>query len=331
MPRNGKVIRNVKLRKSPILVLLAIILALISLMIIMFIFFVKDDLKKDPNPQLVMLLKEQESDNLSSNINSDVSSDISSDMAVNTSSSVSSDMLQDVSSSTSSDKEYHTIKVKVETEVPKTVSIEKSYFDDAVFIGDSISKGLKLYGILDDKNVVADQNVNLYQLYNNDKVYYINNKDKVTVWDAIAKKQSDPKKIYILLGSNGIPGLDNDLHITYYYDLVKKMKNKYPNAILYVASVTPITKDSSYTRTNFNMTKINAFNELVIQMAKDENIYYLDAASFLKDENGYLKSDYASSDGLHLTAKGHNELFKFYRTHAVSTDGYATIEKSNDE
>ena len=76
--------------------------------------------------------------------------------------------------------------------VAKTRAADDSYFSDAVFIGDSISVGLRVYGVLPTQNVIAEQNVNIMNLVNDTPVYRTSGTEKKTVFQAIAEKVPDP-------------------------------------------------------------------------------------------------------------------------------------------
>ncbi|MEG0692152.1 MAG: GDSL-type esterase/lipase family protein [Oscillospiraceae bacterium] len=304
-----KIRRQVKLKKTPLFVLLAMILIVICIIVVIFINFLKEDM-------------ESQSPNLMSSVppSSNVSSDLSSQLSSEPSSTGSSDTpsSSEVTPPTTKD-------VQVATLVPETISVTDDYFKDALFIGDSISKGLKFYGVVPEANVLADQNVGLDQIFNNKDVYYISAKEKTTLWKAIEKKMPDPKKIYVLLGSNGIPGYENEYHMKFYNDLVDKLKEKYPDAIIYIQSVTPITKEASSKRKNFTSAKINDFNKMIFKMAEEKSVYYLKIEDTLKDKDGYLKSGYNAGDGIHMQKDGHAAVYEYYKNHTVTKDGVATI------
>ena len=207
----------------------------------------------------------------------------------------------------------------VGTRVPKTAPAESGYFDDAVFIGDSISKGIKISKVIPAKNMVVEQNVRVDQLVNGEKVY-----GGKTVYEAIDAQVPNPGKIYVLLGTNALPGMSNESQMEWYAKLIDNLKAKYPAAILYVESLTPKQQTSDYDR-KFTRDKINDFNARLEALAAEKGVYYLNVQEALLDENGWLRSDYAAPDGLHLVNAGHKAMYSYYKTHAVGTDGYAKV------
>ncbi len=210
--------------------------------------------------------------------------------------------------------------------VKKSKLAPMSYFDDALFIGDSISEGFKLYQVLPPSNVLANQSVGADHIAR-DKPVYVTSKGKITLKKALENR--NPKKIYLLLGTNGIPGYSNAAHIVYYEQVVDFLVKKYPSAIIYLQSLTPVTTAKSKVDKNLNNKKITDFNKRVKAIAKKKNLYYLDVASALKDKNGGLKTSLAGGDGVHFKKQGHEEMLKYYRYHTVTASKKAAKVKAN--
>lgn len=318
--------RSYRPTKLPIFILLLLIIAVIGILIYMYIAFAKQRAEVGnsfsiPEPP-VTVVSQPETDT-SSNTSSSTSSNTSSGSSDTSSSS-------SANSDTATDAIYQRVRF-LGTTVPETKPVGDDYFENAIFIGDSISKGLKLYGVIPEKNVIADQNVGLDQIYLDKDVYYISATQKTTLWKAIEHTGINPDKIYVLLGANGVPGFENDKHITYYYDLIDKLKAKYPDAIIYVESLTPITKATSDRRAPaFTKTKIDNFNELVLKMAEEKGLYYLNIQEVLENENGYLLDDYDGGDGTHMPKAGHQAVYEYFKTHTVSADGYVEVRTENE-
>ena len=80
----------------------------------------------------------------------------------------------------------------------KFIQVDDSYFDDAVFIGDSRTVGLHDYGGLDHSDFYATVGMNIYDLWK-DAFCEVNGK-KVTLEEALRAKQY--KKVYFQIGIN---------------------------------------------------------------------------------------------------------------------------------
>lgn len=215
--------------------------------------------------------------------------------------------------------------VPAETLVPETAAAPKDYFNDALFIGDSITEGIKNSGAIPAKQIIANKNVGLNSVANGDAVYYTTGTEPKSVLQAINELNPKPGKLYILLGANGMPGLDNESHIKFYYTLIDQLKKAYPDTLIYTVSVTPMTMNSDYIK-KFTQKKIDEFNKLIQKMAEEKGVYYLDVQTALKGKDGYMVDDYAPTDGLHMNRKAHDIIFDYYKNHVVLPD--KTMDKA---
>lgn len=304
---NKKVSRKARLNPvAPLFILFLMIVIVIGTIVMMFIVYVNDDIKID---RTVVMAADKPS-----------SAAPSSAPAASGGAGTSSEPPTSSGDTPSSEAPLPPVD-PLKTVVAESASVEKSYFDDAVFIGDSISKGLKLSGVLPPANVVADQNVGIDQIANGKPVYMNSSGTKVTLFDALKAVPVKVTKVYIMLGSNGLPHYDNTAHMKYYDIVLDKIIKTYPDATIYVQSVTPITaqaeKDYAKKRQVFTNAKINEFNELVLKMCEKKGVYYLSVRDALTDENGQAKANFASGDGVHFTKSGHEAMYQYYKTHTV--------------
>lgn len=208
--------------------------------------------------------------------------------------------------------------------VSKGEYMSRSYFDDAVFIGDSITHGLAFYGLLDSEQVVASESINLETaLY---KTPYTNSDgEAVSVADAV--KERAPKKVYVMLGTNGIEWTDKENLANMYESLIVKLKEAVPDAIIYIQSVLPVTKELN-DNVNRDLTneKINAFNDLLLELAQKEQAYYLNVAEDFRDSEGNLPEDASPVDGIHFTVAYYQKWIEYLRYHTV--EGMSVPEAS---
>lgn len=299
--------RRVRLNpRAPLVIVFLMITIVIAIIVVMFFVFVKDDINRldllsakyaDGSQSLQPTSSEE---NSTSGTNENVSGDVNSELPT-------SSTLPPVD--------------PLSTVVAESASVDKSYFDDAVFIGDSISKGLKVYGVLPPGNVIADQNVGIPTIAANKPAYMNTAGKKITLDQALNSLSFKPTKVYVMLGLNGLPYYSNSDHIPYYYTVIQYLKTKYPNATIYVESVTPITAGAEVAyakkKQDFTNKKILEFNELIKQMCVDEKVFYLNVKDVLVDEKGELKANIASTDGFHFIKAGHEAVYQYFKTHTV--------------
>lgn len=200
--------------------------------------------------------------------------------------------------------------------VPNTGSaVSDDYFDDAAFVGDSITEGIKLYDIMSNATVVAARGINLDTVFTDDEIRTA--AGYTTVLGAL--EEAAPKKIYIMFGANGV-GWFTEQHFTdTYTEFVQQVKEQHPDSEIFLQSILPVTQEFDDERDDISNEKINRYNELVVQIAENENVHYLDVASVFKDDQGCLPAD-SDGDGMHFGGKYYNLWFDYLRTHTVTEE-----------
>ncbi len=174
----------------------------------------------------------------------------------------------------------------------------KDFFENSLFIGDSIFTGLSGYGFLSAENVAA-------------KIGYTPSAAMNKAFDAQGlsaveyAKQRQPEQIYLMLGSNTMDlRTDFSVIVAQYNELVLKLQEECPNSKICVISITPVTKDSSAAKagniTNENIRKVNKMIEEMTDLCQAD---YFDLNSILSGEDGSFKEEFAEQDGLHFMAK----------------------------
>ena len=58
-------------------------------------------------------------------------------------------------------------------------------------------------------------------------------------------------------------------------------------------------------------------------LGKRDGVYYLDIYEILADIHGYLKADFAFSDGIHIVPEAYRQLINYFRSHVVA-ENYST-------
>lgn len=185
----------------------------------------------------------------------------------------------------------------------------KEFFENDLFIGDSISTGLYLYNKLDAKCVAAAVGYTPYKAYNTAIDFY--DGSSMTALEYAQKMQ--PKRIYIMLGSNGMASTsDIEAMKESYRTLLEKLAAACPASKIYCLSVTPVTADSSEAAAgNITNEIITDFNSYVKSLCDEKGLGYFDIYSLLIDETGYFSKDYAEVDGLHFLGKTYDVMLSY--------------------
>ena len=194
-------------------------------------------------------------------------------------------------------------------------SVGDEYFDDAAFVGDSITEGIKLYEVMTNATVVAARGINLDNVFTDDQIRTAQGNS--TVMGAL--EAAEPKKIYIMFGANGV-GWFTEQHFTdVYTKFVQAVKEQHPDSQIYLQSILPVTQGFDDSREDISNDKINRYNELVVEIAEEQKVHYLDVASAFKDEKGCLPED-SNGDGMHFGNKYYQKWFDYLKSHTVAEE-----------
>lgn len=198
-----------------------------------------------------------------------------------------------------------------------TKAVDNSYFDDAIFIGNSRTEGLFLYSGLSNAKCYAHKGL-MVNTYFTEKTYNLNG-TKVSMADAIRANKSF-KKAYIMLGMNELGWGYPKLYIEKYTKILKSIRKINPDAKIYVQSIIPVTKTKSEGDDIYNMKHINKFNKLLQEMAYKEKVYYVNVGEGVSNKSGYLPEK-AAFDGVHLKAEYANKWLDYLKTHTMEAVG----------
>lgn len=210
--------------------------------------------------------------------------------------------------------------------VPESARASSSYFDDAVFVGDSVSLKLSYYeaavdllgkaqfltsGSLGSGNALWD--------IKPESVHPSYQGSKMLIEDAIA--QMGAGKVYIMLGMNDIALYGIDASVANMVTLIGRIRSKSPHIAVYVQSMTPLTSTSNLlSSSGHNPANIQTYNEKLLAACQSNGWAFVDVASVMYDSNGYLKRDYCSDPddmGIHFTNAGCAAWIDYLYTHTA--------------
>lgn len=197
----------------------------------------------------------------------------------------------------------------------KFIQVDDSYFDDAVFIGDSRTVGLHDYGGLDHADFYATVGMNIYDLW---KEAFCNvDGKKVTLEEALKAKQY--KKVYFQIGINEMGRGTLDGFMNEYQNAVEKFETLQPDAVIYVQAIMHVTQKKSDSDPIFNNPGIDARNQRIQQLADGVRVFYIDVNEVVCDDQGGLKQE-LTFDNLHLYGSKYNIWVDFLKTKGIETE-----------
>ena len=194
-----------------------------------------------------------------------------------------------------------------------------TYQDRLTFVGDSLTAHLINRGVLtggtNTRQVWRSESnmVNLNSEVTSAKIIFPGTGEKMTIADAAG--EAEPEILIITLGTDwGVSYLSESEFKDCYTKLVKAIQKQSPKTTIVLQSIFPVTA----TCATLDNAKIDAANQWVKAVAAENDCYYLDTQSILKDENNCLKAEYCnSSDGIHLGTNAYEAILGYIRTHAV--------------
>ena len=221
-------------------------------------------------------------------------------------------------------------KVALTTEYPY-VKENTSYFNDAIFLGDSRTLGISDYAGLDEADFYCDSGMMIFKLLEPEGVTYQKTGTKEDVSLVLQRKQYG--KIYMMLGMNELGYGNTEMYLEKYREVVEQIREWQPNAIIYIMANLHVSREKNNPETEFNNININDKNAASASLANGTDIFYLDANPLFTDEEGYLNAE-LSFDGVHLYAKHYDAWREFLLEHAVKpkTEADAAVsERTQDD
>lgn len=199
--------------------------------------------------------------------------------------------------------------------VPLGEKVADSYFDDAVFIGDSRTQGLMLYTGLSNATVYANQGLMVDTVFTRPVIQLSG--QKLSVVEAL--KQTAFRKVYIMLGINETGWAYESVFIEKYQKLIEEIRGINPQAVVYIQQILPVTAQTSRTHSYVTNEKIQRYNQLLAQLAEKMQVYYIDTGSAVADETGCLPEE-AALDGIHLKKPYCDKWLDYLKTHTVNPE-----------
>lgn len=191
-------------------------------------------------------------------------------------------------------------------ETPATINAmfvpsDITYFDDALFIGDSRTVGIREYGSLNNASYFVLEGLSIHNLWK--KEVSVDGLGKVGLETLFNNK--DYGKIYIMLGFNEL-GYDKDYSAKKYKEALDKIHQMEPNTIIYICSNLHLTERQAELDERFSSANMEIYNQKIRAFADQQTFFYLDVNEKFNDAYYNLDKNY-SSDNVHLYAKYYKE------------------------
>ena len=186
-----------------------------------------------------------------------------------------------------------------------------AFFNDTVFIGDSITQGIRNYvmreretrpELLGTAIFVAAQSYGLHDARSSrtgtGALQFRG--DAMTLPEVVA--ESGARRVFIMLGVNNYAGSQIDNCIGWYRETIENIREAAPGVEIYIESCTPVTEDGE--KKKLNNQNIDEFNAALQLLCEDTAVHYVDVSTPLKDENNRMPREFSSDNYVHVSKEG---------------------------
>ncbi len=212
--------------------------------------------------------------------------------------------------------------------LPESERVDYSYFDDALFVGDSVSEKLRTYVVTQRRSdpgfmgsaqfftgVSFGSRTAVRAVTQNSRFPEYNGK-KMSIQDAVAA--SGCKKVFIMLGMNDAAfGIDKAVENM--VTVIGSILEKNPDVTIFIESATPRVSGSHPT-----VKELFQYDLLLYETVKAMNhVYFIDVAYPMRDEKGNLYEKYCADSGsmaIHLNNNGCRVWIDWLLSHALTED-----------
>ena len=194
----------------------------------------------------------------------------------------------------------------------QAAAIDDSYFQDAVFIGDSRMEGFRNFSGITKGSFVTAVGMQLSNIFTDAMIPTA--KGNVLVMDAL--KNLNYTKVYMMLGTNELGAYDINASIENYKKVLAEVKtySSSTEPSIYVYSI-PYVEEALVTTGDYvNNENVDTLNALILQMCYEEGYHYINLNEVLSDGNHSLIPG-SSDDGIHLNQTYCNKWLEYTKTH----------------
>lgn len=198
--------------------------------------------------------------------------------------------------------------------VPESEVHDGEYLKKCAFLGETNIYLLGKNGWLAPLNVYASENL---RLTNYTREYILLNGTTIRILSAISAASCP---IYLMFGTESLFTQPPDQTADQFKIMMKSVMAQAPEAPVYVMSIPPVTSAAEFnTETPLLNSTIDDYNSRLLDMCNEENVYFIDTNTAMKDNDGKLDPTFAEEDGVHLNADGGRHLLEYVLNHVPAS------------
>lgn len=191
-------------------------------------------------------------------------------------------------------------------------TVDISYFDDALFLGDSRTVGLRAFGNFTNSSYFAKTGISVNSFF----MYpALDEETGLSLERTLFLRQY--KKIYIMIGVNDAAQVPLTEFESEFFDAIEKIREIQPDARIYIQSILGVTKNKEINDPyHYNNERVLERNALLKSKCDGDKLIYLNVFSAFADAEGYLSRE-CSSDGLHLNSSNYSSWCEYLMNNAI--------------
>ncbi len=169
----------------------------------------------------------------------------------------------------------------------------KRYFEDSVFMGDSLMEPLSLYDHLPPSNVIAKMGRNTTTA-----------SEDVPLLSSVS-----PGRIFMMYGMNDLTTKDSAASFKKSYEeLIAEVQKTRPDAKIILLSILPVTPAAASNQPQLKDERIDEFNSSIREIAEEKGFIYMDVQKLVRENDLY------EPDGIHLKSEFYTKFLNHIKT-----------------
>jgi lysophospholipase L1-like esterase len=187
-------------------------------------------------------------------------------------------------------------------------TVDEEYFSDALFIGDSLTDGLRLYHPIGDAKYFCGTSMTTYKILESTQEAY-----GYTGLRALLQGERFGK-VYVMLSINEAAN-NNEAYVSGYQKILDLIRETQPDALIYIQSILYVTQEHAIQDPNLKTENIQEKNGLLKGLTNGEDILYLEVNDAINDGTDHMVAEY-TGDGVHFKAKYYSIWADYLMEHA---------------
>ena len=219
-----------------------------------------------------------------------------------------------VSVSTGSSSPAKTTTPPSSTLLAKTADAGDAYTQKILFLGDSRINGMLYSRQISSANTFAENGLS-HSVALNKAIIDLGTGKLLTIPQAVGIRK--PDIMLVAFGINGVAYMGKTGFMKSYEEFIDALLAQSPDSRLSIQSILPVSKAYAQKDPRMANDTIDWYNQQLLKLAEEKNLYYLDTAQALKGADNNLDPRFDKGDGLHFNAAAGEAILTYIRTHAL--------------